>query len=228
MLLIADMKPKRGRDLADMLRWMGIVAIASKPMDALAELKDAKSALLIVNPYELPDITDYIRRVRSYSRTLPIFAISERGDLPEASDLFLRVFTSSIMTSTLVEGIRSQQAKMGLRPLGDYIFAGVDASCTHEEILCHGKPILMTARQKMILRYLFCTYPHRVSAQTIARHIYRPGTEPESSCIRAHICAINKKLRAVLGRPIIDSQRSYGYRILTAEVLRQREKGIVD
>ena len=117
---------------------------------------------------------------------------------------------------------------MGQRPLGDYIFAGIDASCTHEEVLYHNKGVSMTPRQRMILRYLFCTYPTRVSPEMIAKHVYRPGTEPESSCIRAHICAINKRLLGLIGRPIIDSVRSSGYRIVTAEVLRQREKGIVE
>ena len=86
----------------------------------------------------------------------------------------------------------------------------------------------MTARQKMILRYLICTYPRRVSPADIARHIYRPGTEPEDSCIRAHICAINKKISPIIGHAIIDSLRSSGYRIVTAEVLRRRMRGIVD
>lgn len=228
MLLIADSKTKRGRDLADMMRWMGIVAISKKPMDAMAELCHSVSALLVVNPSEIPDIADYVRRVRSYSRTVPIFALSDTSVNFEGESLFLRVFTSDIMSSTLIESIRAQQARVALRPLGDYIFAGVDASCTHEEVLCRGKGVYMTVRQKMILRYLFCTYPNRVSPREIAKHIYRPGTEPEDSCIRAHICAINKKVCEVLGRPVIDSLRGCGYRIVTAEVLHRRMKGIVD
>ena len=228
MLLIADMKLKRGRDLADMMRWMGIVAVAAKPMDALGELNHSVSALLVVNPNGLPDAEDYINRARAYARTLPIFALLEEGENNSLEHLFLGTFKSNIMTSTLIEGIRAQQMTRGQRPLGDYVFAGIDASCTHDEILYHANTISMTSRQKMILRYLFCTYPTRVCPEMIAKHIYRPGTEPESSCIRAHICAINKKLSPYLGRPIIDSMRSAGYRILTSEVLRRREKGIVD
>lgn len=228
MLLIADTKLKRGRDLADMLRWMGIVALADKPMNVLCELRHSISALIVVNPHELPDARDYISKVRSYARTLPLFAISDQSGQDELSHLFLRVFTSNIMTSTLVSVIRDEQARAALRPLGDYIFAGVDASCTHDDILCRGRSVSMTARQKMILRYLLTTYPERVSPDAIARHVYRPGTEPEDSCIRAHICAINKKIGAILGHPVIDSLRSSGYRVVTAEVLRRRTQGIVD
>lgn len=228
MLLIADTKPKRGRDLADMLRWMGIVAVAARPIEALNELDHSVSAVLIVNPSELADVEDYISRVRSYSRKAPIFALRERNEKILDEGLFSHVFSSDIMTSTLIEGIRRVQAHTGHRPLGDYIFAGVDASCTHDEVLCLGERVMMTPRQKMILRYLFSAYPARVSPDEIAKHIYRPGTEPECSCIRAHICAINKKLRPILGRPLIDALRSSGYRILTAESLREKEKGALD
>ena len=228
MLLIADMKLKRGRDLADMMRWMGIVAVAAKPMDALRELTHSVSALLVVNPSELPDAEDYIAHVHSYARTLPIFALSDEGVHFPGEDLFVSVFSSKIMTSTLIEGIRAKQALLGQRPLGDYIFAGIDVSCTHDEVFYHGQAVSLTARQKMILRYLFCTYPARVAPEAIAKHVYRPSTEPEGSCIRAHICAINKRMHPLLNRPIIDSMRSSGYRILTQEVLSKREKGIVD
>ena len=78
----------------------------------------------------------------------------------------------------------------------------------------------------MILRYLFCVYPSRVTTAQIVRYAFRPDRAPEPSCVRAHICAINKKLQKLLSRPLIDSVRTSGYRVITPEVLEDRKRGI--
>ncbi len=228
MLFIVDSEIKRGRELSDIFRWMGILSLVKKPMDALKELKVSTNALLLVNPYEMADCVDYVKKVHSYLKRLPVFALCDDIERLEAGEVFDGVFSSSAMTSTLVAGIREAQRARSRALLGDYKLVGVDASCTHEEVRYAGNKIHLTAKEKLILRYLIATYPKRVSASEISSNIYRMGCEPEESCIRAHICAINKKFMPYLLRPLIDALRSCGYRIVTPEILSRRAMGMID
>ncbi len=213
MLLIIDQKPRRAESYADSFYWMGVLAIHHKPIEALSKISPAVGAILIVEPSTLPDTKEYISRIRALCRTVPIFALSE-APLEDPS-LFSAVFSTKGFTSTYLSRMRDICAKEGLRPVGVYRLSGMDISCTEDALRYKKQSVRITKTEAMILRYLFLSYPARVSAHHILAHAYRHDKCPDHGAVRAHICALNQKLSAILGYRAIDNARGEGYRMVT-------------
>lgn len=213
MLLIIDAKTRRGESFANSFYWMGVLSVCHKPIKALSEISPAVGAILIVEPQELPDIADYVARVRALCRTVPIFALTDEAI---NSDLFIDVFTTRGFTSTYLSRMRDAAAKIGTRPVGLYRLSGMDVSCTQEMLTYKGHSVRLTKTEAMILRYLFLAYPLRVQAHQILAHAYRKDTRPDVGAIRAHICSLNRKLTPILGYRAIQGERGEGYRVADA------------
>ena len=224
MLLIIDNKPRRGAALAELFHFMGVLAFTKRPIASLGDVSPHLSALLLVEPDELPDTKDFIDRIKRLCRTLPIFALS-KGEIRCAED-FCEVFHTERCDYSVLLRMRERCEAMRSRPVGDYALAGMDASFYENGVRLKGEFIPLTRTERMILRYLFCVYPSRVSTAEIVRFAFRPERTPDPACVRAHVCAINKKVSGVLGRPLIDSVRTEGYRVITPEVLEDRKHGI--
>lgn len=213
MLLIIDQKKKRGESFADSFYWMGVLSVYCKPIEALAKISPTVGAILIAEPDALPDIEEYIHRIRALCRTVPVFALSEAP--PKNPSLFSDTFSTRGFTSTYLSRMREVCAKEGLRPVGVYRLSGMDISCTEDALRYKKQSVRVTKTEAMILRYLFLSYPARVSARHILMHAYRQDKRPDHGAVRAHICALNQKLSGVLGYRAIDNERGEGYRMVT-------------
>lgn len=224
MLLIADNKPPRGAALAELFHFMGVLAVSRRPIAALGDISPHLSALLLVEPDELPDTEDFIDRVKRLCRTVPVFALS-KGQIKHAEH-FCEVFITERCDYSLLARMRECCEALCLRPVGEYALAGMDVSFYEKGVRLRGESVPLTRTERMILRYLFSVYPSRVSTAQIVRSAFRPERTPDPACVRAHVCAINKKVHGLLGRPLIDSIRGQGYRVITPEVLEDRKRGI--
>ena len=213
MLLIIDTKAQRGESFVHSFYWMGVVSVCHKPIRALSEISPAVGAVLIVEPRELPDMADYVARVRALCRTVPIFALT---DEEVRGHLFIDVFSTRGFTATYLSRMRDAANRIGVRPVGVYRLSGMDVSCTQETLTYKGQSVRLTKTEAMILRYLFLSYPARVDAHQILTHAYRKDTRPDVGAIRAHICSLNRKLSPVIGYRAIHSERGEGYRVADA------------
>ena len=224
MLLIADSKPQRGAALAELFHIMGIVAFTRRPISALSEISPQLSAVLLVEPDELLDTQDLVDRMHRLCRTVPVFALSKAA--VKTPERFSEVFITEHADFSLLLRMRERCKERNLRPVGDYVLAGMDASFYEKGVKLRGSTVPFTKTERMILRYLFSVYPSRVPSTQIVHYAFRPDRVPEPSCVRAHICAINQKAERVLGHPLVDSVRELGYRVITPEVLEDRRRGI--
>lgn len=219
MVLIIDTAKRNARAVSDIFYYMGILSYAVTPAEALSEASTEYKAALILEPENLPDVEDYVKRLKSYSYKLPVFAITD-SELPRSTlDLFDGHFKDSMYSSEIAEGIITYQAQRGLPIIGCYRLAGIDASCDINDISAFGKSLGFTKTEKMILRYLISSYPTPKSAASILKYAFKPSRKPEVASIRTHVSVMNKKFRQIRGRNLFLGIPAAGYVVSTPEIL---------
>lgn len=214
MILVISKSEKGANAVADMFRYMGILATATTPSRALSEISTVYSAALIVNPTSLVDVNDYLDRLTSYAATVPIFALCEKGESP-AFKRDIKIFSHSTYASRIVSEIAAYSIERGLRIIGDYRLSGIDASVDSRRISYFGKEIALTKTEAMILRALIRTYPIKTPPVRLLEYVFKATKRPDVSNVRTHISMINKKFREAIGENIIISSVGAGYSILT-------------
>jgi len=220
MILVIDTNPKAARNLSDMLFYMGFLSHAITPKELASEYDARYRAILLTNPTSLYDTEDFVRKIRSISSTIPIFAIS--SGKCERSELFNRVYERGGYAARLAEDMVCYCDEMGLEIPGHYTAVGLDVSADLSVPTYFSQPMPFTKTEAMILRYLVRSYPTPVKAEEIRKYAYRPTKLPEVSNIRTHVSLINKKFRELTGKSLIRSQEGEGY--LIALEARERQK----
>lgn len=217
MLLIISQSKKLSKSIAETFHYMSILAYGATPPEALKEISSLYRAAIIIHPEELPDVGDYVLRMRSYMRDLPIFALSEEDSLPYGEQLFDAIFKNHSMTSSLASKIIEYSKLNSKGPIGDYRLAGFNASCDVVGVNYFFKKLNLTKTEAMILRYLIRSYPVPQKAENILKYAFKSSRLPDKSSIRTHISIMNKKFEAQLGDKMIVGVSHDGYRILTPE-----------
>ena len=91
------------------------------------------------------------------------------------------------------------------------IRASVYRSRDDNSFMIYSKHVYFTKTEKLIITMLLLSSGWK-NAECIAAYCKRKGRNARDS-IGVHICNINKKTRAALGRDIIECKRYMGYRI---------------
>lgn len=216
MILIIDKNEKNATTLADMLSYMGIIAVGAAPSRAISLLSPVYSAAVLNAPNTLADAGDFVSRLRSYT-DIPIFALAPReARLPFSGQLY-GIFEQDTSAAKLLSYIREITAELSLRTPGDYRLAGIDASVTAREVSYFGRGVPLTKTETMILRALIRAYPSVTDARSILTYAFRPSRMPDAASIRTHISIINKKWRSAFGTPVIETSLGDGYRISVSD-----------
>lgn len=215
MILIINKPLKDARNLSDMFYYMGVLAYAATPSDALSEISGIYRAVIIMNPNTLADKRDYVARLRSYV-SIPIFALSDT-DSSEDKIIFDGVMRRGAYASTILSFIDEYSDRLGITSPGTYKLAGINASVNLYTPMYFNKALPFTKTETMILKTLIITYPRPLEAKEILKYAFKPSRTPELSNIRTHISVMNKKYREIIGRNIISLATGEGYRILTPE-----------
>ncbi len=222
MLLIISRSKRNASALSDTFYYMSLLSFPATPKEALSEISLTYRAAIIMEPKSFPDIRDYISKIKSYVKSIPLFAISEEN-ADELSDCFCEIFGKNHSSPKIASRIMEHCEKMGLERLGSYKLAGFDASSDRVGVsYFYAKPHL-TKTEAMILRYLICTYPIPQNADAILRHAFRASRIPEAASIRTHISIMNKKLEKISGRKLIEFSTGEGYFIMTPEIQQNRK-----
>lgn len=210
MILVISNTPSTGAPYANALRYFGLVAFQETPTRALSEISPNLSAVLIATPSAIADERDYTRRIKSYNKSVPVFAIKDTDD--EAYDRCISSDRSGIL---VYETMQEYMKEKGLRPLGNYKLAGLDVSIGNRVQSYSFLDIKFTDTELFILRYLIRAFPIRQTARSIIKYAYPRNAMSFESVVRTHISKINKKFLALTGRYLINSESGVGYIIDT-------------
>ena len=220
MILIVNKSKKNARDFADMFHFMGILAYAVTPHEALSEISTEYRAVLIMNPDLLADKQDFTTRLRSYA-DIPIFAITKAPD--EIDEIiFDSTIRSAAYAAVAYRCICDYTESHGLRSPGSYKLAGINASVNLYAPIFFNKGLPFTKTETMILRALIRSYPLPISAKNILKYAFRQSRLPDISSVRTHISIMNKKYRKITSRNIVTLIPGEGYVVLTPEMLEKR------
>ena len=217
MVLIISASKKKAQVISDIFYYMGVVSYAASPKEALSEISSLYRAALILDPEELPDEESFAEKLRSYTSSVPIFAISDSEKYN--ADIYDGRFKNSIYSSTLVEEIVRYQNERKLPLTAHYRLAGIDASCDSERVKVFDKATSFTKTETMILRYLIAAYPSPQNAKSIVKYAYKPTKKPELASIRTHISVMNRKFRELTGKNLFVGIEKEGYVVSTPEII---------
>lgn len=221
MILIINRSKKNGRRLSEMFHYMGILSFAATPTEALSELSPIYKAIIIASPETLPDCKEYISRINSYVRDIPIFALTDAA-APGFNIYFDEIFRAGAYTANMLKKIREL---LDADSPGIYKLAGINASSSLNTSRYFNTALPLTKTENMIVRVLIKFYPNPTSAKKILKYAFKQSKLPELSSIRTHVSVINKKFRNIAGRNLIISESGSGYKILTPELI---EKTLVN
>lgn len=217
MLLIICKSKKISSEIAGTFRYMSILAYGATPTEALSEVSGLYRAALIINPTELGDVSDYIKRIKSYKRDLPIFAVTDEEIDTLTLDQFDAVFRKPTFSTSLAQKIIEFANEHSRARIGDYRLAGIDASSDRVGVTYFDKRVRLTKTEAMILRYLIRSYPLPQSSESILKHVFKSSRMPEAASVRTHISLMNKKLEQITERKMIVSVAGAGYIVMTPE-----------
>ena len=219
MLLIINKSKRVAEEASDIFKYMGIIALGATPAEALNILTPAYRAVLMCDPDTIPDLRDYLRRMRSYISS-PIFCLfTENRGRSEDIQLFDGCFPDGSYSATIAVGMAKASKERGLIPAGVYKCAGINASCDEKTVSFLDDPVRLTKTEAMILRYLMVTYPAPQTPERIIEHVFRTGKHPARSAIRTHVSVMNKKWRAATGRTLFFSVAGCGYVLSTPKMI---------
>lgn len=213
MILVIDKNKQSARTSAEMFHFMGILARGTTPSEALSKIGIEYRAVIITFPETIADLKDFVRRLRRYSSSVPIFALTK--SYVDNDEVFDAVYDFDILSSTLIKHITKYCSDNSLPYVGSYKLAGIEASADIGCVIYKNQEISLTKTEKMILRYLIRTYPVAKSPAEILKHAFRESRAPLAASVRTHVHQINKKLSQVPGAPIIESRGGEGYVIKT-------------
>lgn len=222
MLLIISRNKRNASALSDTFYYMSLLSFPATPKEALSEISPIYKAALILEPKTFPDIRDFIAKLRSYDKTIPIFAVSKES-AEELSDVFQIIFGENDSTPKIASRIINYCEENDYYKPGEYKLAGFDASSDKIGVSYFYYKPKLTKTETMILRYLIATYPVPQNSDSILRHSFRISRIPEAASVRTHISSINKKIHKISGRKIIALSPGRGYFIMTPEILAEKK-----
>lgn len=217
MLMIVSAKRRKAEDIAGLMRQLGIVSFVATPGEVISEIDVCYRAILIVEPELMIDPEQFVKTIRQYSPPMPIFGLYEAKKFTP-HPYFDKEFTAATLSASFAVKLSDFTDKNGYNILGCYTLGGINAKPDLKEPLFFDTPIRMTKSEIMLLRLLIRTYPRPVRPKYIIKHLYKPSKAPEETCIRAHVCSLNKRFKGLVSGNLIRAVGREGYVIFTPEL----------
>lgn len=219
MVLIVSTVKKKAQSISEIFYYMGVLSYAATPYEATSEISGVYRAVLVLDSDELPDTDSFIKKMRAYNSSIPIFSMTDLNGVDRYDGIFDKEFDNDIYSSTLIAEIVSHQNARKLPLTAHYRLAGIDASCDKTYVTVFDKSVTFTKTETMLLRYLIASYPAPQSAKSIIKYAFKPSKKPETASIRTHVSIMNKKFREVRGRNLFVNIPNQGYTVSTPEIL---------
>ena len=126
MILIINNSRRDASALAEMFRIMGVLAFGTTPSEALSEISNRFSAVIVMNPDTLANKEDYASRIRSYAK-IPIFSLSDKGEYEDRL-IFDGIINCGSYASRILDYLINYSENSHVKSPGTYRLAGIDAS----------------------------------------------------------------------------------------------------
>ncbi len=214
MILIISKSKKQALAISDAMFYMGHLSVGATPTEALSEISFMYRAAVIVEPDTFPDIKEYISRLKSYLKTVPIFALGAQKN----TDAFDKVLKLHCSTPRLISEIYEYTYENSLAVPGTYKLGGFDLSSYLPKPKYFNTELPFSRTELMILRTLIRHYPLPIKAEKMLKYAFRQSKQPSPANIRTHSSIINKKFKLISGRNAIEMVKGKGYIILTPEI----------
>ena len=193
MVLFISRSKKNAVAAANLFKKLQIVAYGTTPREALNEVSLLYHAAVLIDPEEFADYVDFINKMHSYDRTIPVFALSDHPELISHPELFVSIESNEIRSASFAYKILDYAKKLGNPPIGIYRVRNLESVCDRPYMTYYGIRIDFTKTEAMILRYLMATDPFPQNAVSILKYAYPPAKRPDPATIRTHISSINKR-----------------------------------
>ena len=202
--------------VAEIFMTMGFVTECVTPERAATVLAHRHHGVLVLGRRACADAGEFVGELRAVRGPVPIFSV--RDDLSaEAYRYFDGVYPNSVYSAGIVGDLIRLANKRGQVPIGEYRAGELCAEVGRREVTLGEVPLGLTRTEAGILRYLICMDPTAVRARDVLTHAFKTARMPTEAGVRTHISAINRKVQAVCGRPLISSEG--GYRLILREAV---------
>jgi len=223
MVLIVHRKRLAARTVSDLFYYMNILSRPATPSEALSEISLLYRAVIVLDPETLPEPKEFVTRLKSYAKTVPVFAVSDNLASFADIDAFDGHFKFSCLSARLAWYIANHCKRNKLPCLGEYKAAGFNATCDLDTIFYFNDRLSLTKTEAMIVRLMIRAYPLPMRPTDVLKYAFKQSRLPEPSSVRTHVSSINKKFRLLAGRKLIVMVPDEGYTLLTPEIIKLKK-----
>ena len=218
MILIVNKSKREAERTSDILFFMGIASYGATFAEALSEISEKYSAVLIFSDDSYDSVYELSLRLKSYCSSVPIFV--SQAFIATDCGYFDGYFDTKKSIPIILKHISHDIDSESDRLPGAYRLMGLDASPSILSTKYFDTPIPFTRTENMILRVLIRHYPLPLSTEDVLKYAFRKSNCPEIASVRTHISVMNKKFRIITGRNLIEMHDGCeGYIIMTPEYL---------
>lgn len=190
-------------------------------LDWVQDLRDGELALrsvaydMLLLDLQLPDGLglDLLRKLRARQNITPVIILTARDKIKDridglnagADDYIVKPFDLDELTARIGSiARRAAGVPQPIIELGD-----VQINCATKSVLKAGVNIAISAREWALLDALLRQPENTIPKSALEETLYAFGAEVESNAVEVYI----SRLRAKLGKAIIETRRGFGYRL---------------
>jgi len=222
-LLLLEDDVSLGQKIRQGLVSEGFTAVLHTTATDAAHALQKESWDAVILDWMLPDLcgVEFLRRIRSEGRTLPVLMLTARSDIEDrvegldagADDYLVKPFAFA----ELLARIRSLMRRFAERT--DRALATKDGKLAidlmNRKVICNNQAVDLTPREYDLLAYLVAMNGEVVSRQTLVEKVWQAAGRFTSldNVIDVHMANLRRKLRESAGSDPIETVRGVGYRL---------------
>lgn len=187
------------------------------------ELVFVESYDLVVLDLNLPsmDGLDILRKIRKQNKEVKVIILSARSAVEEkilgldtgANDYLAKPFEFGELEARIRSLLRRSftQENVLLQ------FCGICLDTAKRSAAADGVLLSLTKKELAILEYLLLNQQRIISQEELIEHVWSMDADSFSNAVRVHIASLRKKLKAALGKDIIQTKIGEGYYLYGGE-----------
>jgi DNA-binding response OmpR family regulator len=187
---------------------------------ALARTKDFGLVLLDVLLPKLSGL-EVLKAIREGDETLPVImltALAETDDVVTGLDLGASDYlTKPFAFGELLARVRAHLRQPGQANAISLEIGGINLDFRTREVHGSGRPVKLTAREFELLAYLMRHADQVLSRAQILNAVWGYEYDPGTNVLDVYIGYLRRKLEAAEGITPIETVRSAGYRLVSAD-----------
>ncbi|WP_138160354.1 response regulator transcription factor [Peptoniphilus catoniae] len=216
-ILIVEDEKELNDTLAKSLRLSGYSVTSAYRGDEAEELSYVNSYNLIILDLNLPGMSgfDLLKKIRQRDKIVNIIILTARSQVDDrvkgldlgANDYMVKPFYTEELEARIRNLLRrSGEISSYLIKIGEFTF-----DTKNRTAYADSKEIKLTPKELGILEYLLLSMNRYVTIEELMEHIWEDDLDFFSNTARVHMVSLRKKLRAALGKDLIENKIGRGY-----------------